>query len=321
MRVHVLSVLTVCGLWSMTAVGIVQAQGVNVDVNKGGVGVEVGGKERVRGEGHIVRVKDLTGLSVYNASDESLGKIEDLAIDPQAAKIRYAVLSFGGILGMGDKYFAIPWRQLSFVSKGETSAGTQKEDHCVLDVPKETLKNAPGFDKDNWPNFADNKWRQTVDKYYGKGVHVDAKAGGVDVEVGAEGMERGGSIVRAKDLTGLSVYNASDESLGKIEDLVVAPQAGRIRYAVLSFGGILGIGDKYFAIPWQKLSFVSKGETSSGTQKESHCVLDVPKETLKNAPGFNKDNWPNFADNNWHQTVDQYYRSGREASGERRPQR
>ena len=107
-----------------------------------------------------------SGLKVYNAQNEFLGKIEDLVFDLHNGKIRYAVLSFGGILGMGDKYFAIPWNKLTFVAKGETRFGTQKENYCVLDVAKDALKNAPGFDKSRWPDIADQNWRQTVDNYY-----------------------------------------------------------------------------------------------------------------------------------------------------------
>jgi sporulation protein YlmC with PRC-barrel domain len=169
MRVQRFSAFVLGGLWSLFFLGTVQAQGPRIDVNRRGVDVEVGGRRltaAAESKGPIVRARNLTGLSVYNPDHESLGKIEDLVIDPQSGRIRYAVLSFGGILGMGDKYFAIPWRKLSFVFKGETSAGTQKEDHCVLDLPKDTLKNAPGFNKDYWLNFADQNWRQTVEQYY-----------------------------------------------------------------------------------------------------------------------------------------------------------
>jgi len=118
-----------------------------------------------------------------------------------------------------------------------------------------------------------------------------------------------GQIVRASDIRGLVVYNEKNERLGKIEDLVLDPSAGTIRYAVLSFGGLLGMGDKYFALPWKSVSFVAKGQSSSGTEKESYCVLNVNKDFLKNAPGFDKNHWPDFADANWQQHIDQYYRS------------
>jgi sporulation protein YlmC with PRC-barrel domain len=166
MRVHLLSVLAACGLGLVALTGVNRARGVEVDVGNGAVHVDVGAKTMPQSD-RIVRVKDLTGLSVYNADDESLGKIEDLVIDPATGTIRYAVLSFGGIMGIGDKFFAVPWRKLAFIPKGQTLSGTMKEDHCRLDVSKDALKSAPGFDKQNWPNFADRSWSTSIDQYYG----------------------------------------------------------------------------------------------------------------------------------------------------------
>jgi sporulation protein YlmC with PRC-barrel domain len=166
MRVRTLVLLGACAVCVGVTALIVQAQNARVDVDRSGVrvGTNSGNTQQ---EPTILRSRDVLGLRVYNSANESLGKIEDIAIDPNVGKIRYAVLSFGGILGMGDKYFAVPWPKLSFVAKGQTSAGTPKESYVVLDVSKEALKNAPGFDKDKWPNFADAKWNTTVDQFYG----------------------------------------------------------------------------------------------------------------------------------------------------------
>ncbi len=166
MRVRVLLLLAACGVCVGITALIVQAQNTRVDVNRDGVRVEVT-TGNTQQKTTILRSRDVLGLRVYNAANESLGKIEDIAVDPNAGKIRYAVLSFGGILGLGDKYFAVPWPKLSFVAKGATSAGTPKESYIVLDVSKQTLKNAPGFDKDKWPNFADANWNATVERFYG----------------------------------------------------------------------------------------------------------------------------------------------------------
>jgi hypothetical protein len=98
------------------------------------------------------------GSKVVNAQNEDLGKIEDLVIDAGAGRIAYAVLSFGGFLGMGDKYFAIPWNAFRF---------NLTEKHAVLNLDKKQLENAPGFDKDNWPNMADSTWGTNIYKHYG----------------------------------------------------------------------------------------------------------------------------------------------------------
>ncbi len=67
---------------------------------------------------------------------------------------------------MDDKLFAVPWSDLKVVSKGSTSAGTAMEGYYVLDVSKEALKNAPGFDKNRWPDFADRNWSAEIDRFY-----------------------------------------------------------------------------------------------------------------------------------------------------------
>jgi hypothetical protein len=102
--------------------------------------------------------KTVIGSNVVNTRNEDLGKIEDLVLDAGAGRIAYAVLSFGGFLGMGDKYFAIPWNAFPF---------NLKENRAVLNVDKKLLESAPGFDKDNWPNMADSTWGTGIYKHYG----------------------------------------------------------------------------------------------------------------------------------------------------------
>lgn len=106
----------------------------------------------------ILSASSLDGNDVKNAKGEDLGNIKDVMICTATNEVEYYVLSFGGILGLGDKLFAIPPEALTL----------NTEDDCfVLNVDKERLKNAEGFDKDNWPNFADPTFKQSVYDYYG----------------------------------------------------------------------------------------------------------------------------------------------------------
>ena len=95
---------------------------------------------------------------VKNNNGENLGEIKDIMIDTDTGQVCYYVLSFGGFLGMGDKYFAIPPQAISV-------DGRRK--HLVLNVDKQSLRNAPGFDKNNWPNMADHKFRDRVYSHFG----------------------------------------------------------------------------------------------------------------------------------------------------------
>jgi uncharacterized protein YrrD len=101
----------------------------------------------------------LKGDSVKNMEGESLGRIEDFMLDMGAGRVRYAVLSFGGIAGIGDKLFAVPPEALR-IDVDKTC--------LVLDVDKDRLKDAPGFDKHSWPNFEDSALGRDVYDYYGR---------------------------------------------------------------------------------------------------------------------------------------------------------
>jgi sporulation protein YlmC with PRC-barrel domain len=100
----------------------------------------------------------ITGDKVRNPDGESLGHLEEIVIDLESGRVSYAVLASGGFLGLGDKLFAVPWDLLSVDTENK---------EVVLNVSKEMLENAPGFDKDNWPDSDDRSWMVDVYRYYG----------------------------------------------------------------------------------------------------------------------------------------------------------
>jgi sporulation protein YlmC with PRC-barrel domain len=106
----------------------------------------------------LLPASTIEGTAVQNAAGEDLGEINELMIDLEKGRIAYAVLSFGGFLGLGDKLFALPWEALNISPEGDV---------FILNVPRAKLDNAPGFDKDNWPDMADSLWGETVHTYYG----------------------------------------------------------------------------------------------------------------------------------------------------------
>ncbi len=118
-----------------------------------------------RGPGkRVLSAGTLAGDRVKNAAGEDLGNIEEIMIDLESGRIAYAVLSFGGFLGIGDKLFAVPWDALTL----------NLEDHeFLLDVDKRVLENAPGFDKDDWPNMGDPTWSSAIHDHYGRKPYWD----------------------------------------------------------------------------------------------------------------------------------------------------
>jgi sporulation protein YlmC with PRC-barrel domain len=109
---------------------------------------------------HVLSATTIIDDKVVNPDGEELGSIKELMIDMDKGQVNYAVLSFGGFLGMGDKLFAIPWDALTL----------NREDHSfILNVDKTQLENAPGFDKDDWPDEAQYStgWLVDLYNYYG----------------------------------------------------------------------------------------------------------------------------------------------------------
>ncbi|MEO6023708.1 MAG: PRC-barrel domain-containing protein [Burkholderiales bacterium] len=99
----------------------------------------------------------LVGNDVVNTAGEDLGDIEAIMLDVPSGRIAYAVLSFGGFFGLGDKLFAIPWNALQL---------DRDNKRVILIASKDRLENAPGFDKDNWPSMADQRWARDIHSCY-----------------------------------------------------------------------------------------------------------------------------------------------------------
>ena len=104
-----------------------------------------------------VKASSIIGTDVVNPKGDNLGDIKEVVLDPLSGRVAYVVVSFGGFLSMGEKLFAIPFSSFNYnVAKNE----------YVLDITKERLEAAPGFDSDHWPSMADEKWNRDVYKYY-----------------------------------------------------------------------------------------------------------------------------------------------------------
>ena len=119
-------------------------------------------------------------------------------------------------------------------------------------------------------------------------VAVGALVGILALALGAPGEARDRSgVLKASDLIGTKVQGTDGKNLGNIKDLVINPEDGDIQYAVLDFGGFAGIGDKYFAVPWEALHI---------DKENNRLALDLHKKDLKDAPGFDKNNWPDLSE-------------------------
>lgn len=109
----------------------------------------------------VTRASKIIGTPVKNPKGDNLGNVKELVIDPRSGKVVYAVVSFGGVLGMGDKLFIIPWKALNW---------SRDKEYYLLDLDKTTFTSAPGFDKKHWPDSS-NEWElqcEGLNQFYPK---------------------------------------------------------------------------------------------------------------------------------------------------------
>ncbi|AKB52444.1 antigen [Methanosarcina barkeri str. Wiesmoor] len=239
----------------------------------------------------------IKGGEVANRAGEGLGKIEELMIDLQSGRIAYAVLSFREFIGLGDKFFAIPWQSLSL----------RLHDHAfLLGITKETLEKTGSLEKGNWPLTREELAGTYASYGYQPYWQADITGQpGMTEEAESERMSRmetmagraNPDFLSAGTIKGDKVVNKAGEHLGKIEELMIDLEDGRVAYAALSFGGFLGLGSKLFAIPWQALQM----------KLHDHVILlDIPKDVLEKAEGFDKEHWP-VTNREWLSAMYSYY--------------
>ena len=169
---------------------------------------------------HEVRMSKLIGMNVHDADGRKLGDIKDVIVDMDSGRVHYAILSFGGLLGIGDKLFAIPLTRVR--SDGKRG--------LVLDIDREQLKSAPAFERSRWPDWKSDAYRAEVDRRYGAGP------------AGPQARLR-----RASDVLRAEVRDANRADIGDIEDLVVDLRGSRVHYVVVEFDRAWNPNDKLVA--------------------------------------------------------------------------
>jgi sporulation protein YlmC with PRC-barrel domain len=217
----------------------------------------------------IFRSVDLIGKEVRNAKGESLGKVEDLVINVKDGSIVYAALQYGDTLGFGGKMFAIPPGAMKLSDDWKT---------FVLNVNKEEFDKVQGFDANKWPTGADNRWGTNKDE---KTPRADAPRGEGDAH-----------LRRLSSLVGLTVKDKDGETLGSCQGAGIDLNQNKVAYMVLAYGGVAGVGSKYFAVPCDAVEM-----KSFDLKSKPGFVINAKKNDFENSPGFDYKTWPNRPDN------------------------
>jgi sporulation protein YlmC with PRC-barrel domain len=203
--------------------------------------------------------KSIIGKPVENEQGDYLGKITDLMISPENGGMTFAVLSHGGILGIPMRFVAVPFESLAF-SPGKNV--------YLLNVSRERMAAAPGFNRGYWPDVANREWDQDIYKYYGQ----TPPWGGSEESIPASQDQ----AIRFNQIMGVAVRNEQGEELGRIDDIIIDSH-GHVPFGIVAHGGFLGMDQKFVAVPFWALKF---------EKRETEFVLNSTKEKLDAAPAF-----------------------------------
>ena len=248
------------------------------------------GEQKISQQVELRRASKCFGAEIRGSDNEKLGDIKDFAIDSQAGKAKFAIISTGGVAGVGDTVRAVPFKALRFTTESEP---------IRLNIAKATFDQAPTLDENAWDRLSTPEFSSNLNKLYNIQTDVDADAMRDRPRTDRDAhAAAGGRFLKCTDVVGMNVDNAESEDLGEVNDVMLNIRNGQVAYAVLGFGGVLGMGEKLFAVPWQALRFDAQ---------EKQFVLSVDKERLRNAPGFDSNNWPNMGDVRWNQDVHAFY--------------
>lgn len=260
---------------------------------------------------NLEKASKLIGAKVVNDQQQRLGTIKEIVLTPDRTAVSYAVLSHGGLWSRGGKLFAVPWSQFEVKSPGNIL--------MLHNVSPADLKNAKGFDKNNWPAAAHEDWlgydvnraaapsgsKPVARMGWDEGVYGDPVLGVEEYREHAERARIGprpdpreslsgaeATIAKADiknrkfcEMAGLTVKNNQGEKLGRVRDAVIDVHTGKVAYAVLSLkSGLVDRNRKMAAVPWSALEVIPQSRVAR---------LNADKQTLESI-AFRKGEFPNL---------------------------
>jgi sporulation protein YlmC with PRC-barrel domain len=250
----------------------------------------------------VVKATALSGCDVRWTGDAKVGKVKDLVVEPATGVVDLAIVAFDKLGDLGDKTVAIPFQLLSteLDAKG-------KLQYVRFSGTVDQVRAAAPFDGKRWSKLTDNELRTWC-----TGVHVqfdgmehhdgesapkktlDEAAKQADSPAASKQTPKGAvRLMKASALMDIAVMGGNQENLGKIEELAIDANNGRVIFFLVDLGGFLGIGEKSYALPWSFATFRSneKGEVGITTP--------VSKEILEKAPEYDSGDWKAMVNPAW----------------------
>lgn len=249
------------------------------------------------------------GKDIISTNDDTLGSVGDLLIAPRHQRVAYVLLSRGGIAGVGAKTYAVPF-----------SAFTWDDDthKLVLPVTKEELESAPALAGDDWKVLLEKERSTPLFEYYKvpqmrREWRHDASIPDMMGKEGATSNRTGDEwnqtalnqwpLLKCSQIKGQTLVSNQGSELGTIKDVIFDCTTGRIAFASVGFGGVLGFGDKMVLIPWDMFRVNTEGKIYATT---------LDPDTIKAAARVDHDDWRQLREEKY--APDIYSHFGRDAT-------
>lgn len=240
-------------------------------------------------EGRLHRVEDLIDAKIRNPQGEDLGEVEELVVDVNSGDIRYAVVSYGGFLGLGDKLFAVPLKAMTLKQDEDADA------FFVVDINEERLENSEGFDDDNWPNFSDQSFTSSVDRTYGIESNRDAAS------------TQKTSLYKLSTFEGVNVRGEGNVELGEVEWILIDAQQAKVSHLGLNLEDEIqsqANDDALVLVPMNQLRLTTQGD-------DTFLQASADVEKIRSAPAVSEEEFKNVkAHKELRQKLDSHFGSG-----------
>jgi sporulation protein YlmC with PRC-barrel domain len=226
----------------------------------------------------LEKATGLIGISVVDNRGTRLGTVDEIVLTPDRNAIDYAVVSYGGVWGVHEKLFAVPWSQFQVRSR---------EKALALNGGRSDVEKAKGLDRNHWPAMAPANWFGT-ERNLNEPSQVATPGPEMKTYVG-HGNATFADLKyrRLSGLVGLPVRNFQGEKLGQLANIMIDVHQGNVAYGIVSMrSGFLGLNKDLAAVPWSAIDFASQPGIAR---------LNADRQTLE-AIAFKASHFPNLED-------------------------
>lgn len=227
----------------------------------------------------LVPSSSAIGTDIRGTDGEKIGDVNDLIISRADGRIVFALVGRGGVLGVGEKVVAVPY--------GAFGWDSQKKDF-TLPVSKERMKDAPTLERGEWASLSEKSRSDGAYTYFNaKPDMANADDQSFRSEFHSKLSADQRPLLRVSEIKGKKLMADDGRDLGRVEEIVYDAGTGRVAFAVVTFGGLAGMGEDKVVVPWTALDVNRDGRL---------VAVGLDKEKVRSAPRLTSRDWAELRD-------------------------